>query len=480
MPHRAVLSISQRQAFEALPTELEALAQHYTLTEADLALIRDRRLAHNRLGFAIQLCLIRYPGRALRNGEELLPQLIEFVAEQTGDKPSDFAGYAERDQTRREHLSFLIRHFQLSTFTQQHFKEMVQWLVPFAEENPKSTVLVGAVLNELRHRRILHPPLSVVERLVAVAAVRADRSIFEKISAQLKDAHRKALDAWLTRYSEESQSRLAWVRQPPGRPSPRNVVTILEKLAALRALHLPDAITESLPPARRQLLAREGNRVAVQNLRSFGPTRRYAILAVCLLETHRTLIDEAISMHDRIVGILMRRGQRKQADQLEQDTKNIKRTVGLFSVLGKALIDAKETGKDPWLLIEEHLPWDAFCAAIKDAETLSQPRRFDYLGYIDTQYSHVRQYTPALLDHLDFHASGGSKDVLDAIELLREMNKSGKRKLPDDAPTSFVSSRWKPYVYQDGSLDRRYYELCALSELRNRLRSGDIWVPGSK
>ncbi|GHL16836.1 hypothetical protein ECZU23_52790 [Escherichia coli] len=32
----------------------------------------------------------------------------------------------------------------------------------------------------------------------------------------------------------------------------------------------------------------------------------------------------------------------------------------------------------------------------------------------------------------------------------------------------------------DAGIDRRYYELCALSELKNSLRSGDIWVQGSR
>ena len=29
-------------------------------------------------------------------------------------------------------------------------------------------------------------------------------------------------------------------------------------------------------------------------------------------------------------------------------------------------------------------------------------------------------------------------------------------------------------------MDRRYYELCAMSELKNALRSGDVWVEGSR
>jgi hypothetical protein len=29
-------------------------------------------------------------------------------------------------------------------------------------------------------------------------------------------------------------------------------------------------------------------------------------------------------------------------------------------------------------------------------------------------------------------------------------------------------------------MDRHFYELCALAELRDRLRAGDIWVTGSR
>jgi hypothetical protein len=52
----------------------------------------------------------------------------------------------------------------------------------------------------------------------------------------------------------------------------------------------------------------------------------------------------------------------------------------------------------------------------------------------------------------------------------------------DDAPTpkTFVRQRWTPFVFTDGGIDRRYYELCVLAELKNALRSGDLWVQGSR
>ncbi|CAG2150243.1 Tn3 family transposase ISAcsp1 [Cupriavidus campinensis] len=72
---------------------------------------------------------------------------------------------------------------------------------------------------------------------------------------------------------------------------------------------------------------------------------------------------------------------------------------------------------------------------------------------------------------------GGS---LAAIDTIRTMNVNDVRKVPADAPTSFIKKRWEPLVRTKNGIDRRYYELCALSELRNRLRSGDIWVQGSR
>ena len=66
-----------------------------------------------------------------------------------------------------------------------------------------------------------------------------------------------------------------------------------------------------------------------------------------------------------------------------------------------------------------------------------------------------------------------------AIAVLREANRSGAD-LPKSAPTGFVRQRWAPYVLPGGTIDRRHYELCVLSELRDRLRAGDVWVAGSR
>ena len=68
------------------PTEQRDLVRHFTLSEADLGAIRRCRGDHNRLGYALMLCYLRHPGRALRSGERPPPALLAFVAEQIGIK----------------------------------------------------------------------------------------------------------------------------------------------------------------------------------------------------------------------------------------------------------------------------------------------------------------------------------------------------------------------------------------------------------
>lgn len=142
------------------------LARHYTLSEADLASVSVRRGAANRLGFAVQLCLLRYPGRPLRPGEIVPRNIVEFIASQVGANPDTFDDYAKgRDTTRREHVAEIIRTFGFQTFDRQAYRDLSRWLLPVAEGTDSGEALIGALLEEMRRREIVAPALYALERL---------------------------------------------------------------------------------------------------------------------------------------------------------------------------------------------------------------------------------------------------------------------------------------------------------------------------
>jgi TnpA family transposase len=105
MSRRILLSAEARSRLFGIPTDRAEMARHYVLDEEDLALVRARRRAANRLGFAVQLCLLRHPGAGLGPGEHPPAPMLAFVAGQLGLPLAAFADYAGRDQTRREHAA---------------------------------------------------------------------------------------------------------------------------------------------------------------------------------------------------------------------------------------------------------------------------------------------------------------------------------------------------------------------------------------
>ncbi|MBV9479827.1 MAG: DUF4158 domain-containing protein [Acidobacteria bacterium] len=96
MSRQTLLSAEQRTRLFGIPTKASEIAKYYVLSSADLALIRTKRRSGNQLGFAVQLCLLRYPGQGLGFGEHPPETMIAFVARQLDVSPTAFSGYALR------------------------------------------------------------------------------------------------------------------------------------------------------------------------------------------------------------------------------------------------------------------------------------------------------------------------------------------------------------------------------------------------
>ncbi|MBA2692397.1 MAG: DUF4158 domain-containing protein, partial [Rubrobacter sp.] len=488
MAIRELLSEAQRTAFERFPEmDVREMVRHWTLSEDDLAAAGLRRTPANRLGFAVQLCLLRHPGRPLRAGEIVPYPVVEFVASQVGADPDTFGDYAGgpegrgRDTTRREHLREIVDTFGFRPFDASAYRELSRWLLPVAMNTDSGEPLVEALLTEMRARNIVAPALYAVERLGWEARNKARRAVFAQLTGNLSREQLRGLDELLLAPAGQDGTPLNWLRRPPGPPSAKNFKEVLERLEFLRSLGLPDAAGKSVHQNRLTRLAREGAKTTPQHLRRFDAPRRRATLVAYLTERSAELSDVALEMHDRMIGSLMNKAERMRDEGFRKHGKAINEKVGLYATLGEALIAARETGRNPYEALDEILPWEKFVASVAEAGDLAMPQNFDYLDFLEAGHTYVRRYAPALLQAFEFKAAPSARPLLDAIEVLKEMNEKGRRKVPENAPVSFVKPRWRDHVLGgNGEIDKRYYELSALSELKNNLRSGDVWVSGSR
>lgn len=300
------------------------------------------------------------------------------------------------------------------------------------------------------------------------------------LTVSITDNHRRSLNSLLCLRENTKISTLVWLRQPPGVPNAKHLLEHMERLRVIEALNLPEGLEHQVHQNRLLKIAREGGQMTAQDIGKFEPLRRYATLIVLLLDTKATLIDEIVDLHDRIMGTLMSKAKRKHSEQFQQSGKAINSKVRLFWKIGQALLEAKQNGVDPFSAIESIITWDEFTQNVTEAQQLAQPEAFDYLKHVGDGYTQVRRYAPIFLNILQLKATPAAQDLQEALQTLKIMNEENTRKVPTDAPTSFVRKRWESLVFGETGIERRFYELCTLTELKNALRSGDIWVKGSR
>ena len=480
MPRRIILSAAERASLIALPNDDDELSNYYEFSERDLSVIRRHRGAPNRLGFAVQLCYMRYPGIVLGAGEDPHLPLLCWVAKRLGVSSQGWNKYGRRETTRREHLSELQVTLGFTGFNASHHRMALRSLGDVALQTDKGILLARDLVGWLRRKAILLPAVSTIEGICAEAITRANRRIYATLTARLSAGQINQLDGLLRRQDEGAVTWLAWLRQSPGKPNARQMMAHIKRLKQLESLRLPDGIERLVYHNRLLKLAREGGQMVAGDIAKLEPTRRHATLVALVVESIATIKDQIVDLHDRIMGKVLRGAKNKHKQDFHQAAKSINEKMRQFGEIGQALLDAKDAGGDAFSAIEAVMSWESFAKSVAEAQGLARPADFDYLHRVAGNHNTIRRYAPAFLEALDMRAAPAAQGILDAVAALRKMNTDGVRKVPADAPTAFVSKRWKPLVFTERGVDRRYYEMCALFELKNSLRAGDISVRGSR
>jgi TnpA family transposase len=218
----------------------------------------------------------------------------------------------------------------------------------------------------------------------------------------------------------------------------------------------------------------------MQHIAEYEPQRRHAALTAAALDMIPSLTDQAIDLFERLMGTMFRKAEGRYARAFQDDARAINEKVRLYAQIGAALIAAREAKRDAFEAIAEVIPWDRFRATVAEAEALGRPEDFDAYQVLPEHYAGLRRWAPAFLEAFAFQGVPAASPLLRALDTLRAMNKTAASRVPKSAPVGFVRERWARHVMPDGAIDRRYYEICVLSELRGRLRAGDIWVTGSR
>ena len=479
MARRDLLTDSERHALFNVPAAREDLARHYMLSSRDLALVAVRRGDTNRIGFAVQLALMRHPGFGFTLEGGAPDQLVAFMGEQIDVSASAFDTYAVRPATASVHAREVGDALGLRGPTNADLPLLIEAGAKAAWSTDRGLPIVVGIMEALRVSGITLPSPSVIERAGIAGRARARQRTYEALLASLPAERLAKLDATLVVDPKTSLTPLAWLREIATAPTPDNVRGLLDRLACVRDIGLPVTIGDAIHADRLRQFVREGRASSAQLIGRYTPSRRRATLAAMILDLESRLTDAALDMADRIIGGSFTRGNNKQKRSYAETTRDVGRIMRLFDQTVAALAEAQESGMEGFAAVDAAVGWDKLLRARGQARRIADLTEESPLVRAADQWSRLRKFAPLLLEAIDFKAGRGSASTIAALNTLREMNRSGSRDVPPDAPMPF-RKEWRSLVKAGGGKpDRRMWETGVLAHLRNKWRSGDVWVERS-
>ena len=118
---RELFSKEQRKLFMKYPEDEWTIGSYYTFSKYDLEII-------NKLGFAIQLAALRYPGWSYSSNKTIPIEIIQYIANQVCTVLKALKLYSLRNNTSRDHIKELKKEQQYTDLLVINFLLITQKL----------------------------------------------------------------------------------------------------------------------------------------------------------------------------------------------------------------------------------------------------------------------------------------------------------------------------------------------------------------
>ncbi len=204
------LTQAERTCLSQFPTTVPEsdLAQYFTLSQADLVQIKRQRRDENRLGFALQLCTLRYLGFCPKDWQQVPLEIVQRLAEQLQVPAEALLEYAQRSQTRTEHLQQIQAYLGFRNPVTGDFKQLAHWLSERAMEHDKPLLLFQLAAEKLYREKIVRPGVTTLEKMVASARQQATQKTYRLLKPLLTRQRRTFLLSFVALRSQKQKFHL--------------------------------------------------------------------------------------------------------------------------------------------------------------------------------------------------------------------------------------------------------------------------------
>lgn len=476
------LSTAQRETYgrySGVPP-FQDLARYFHLDDADHALIAKKRGDHNRLGFAAQLCTVRYLGIFQDDPMAVPAAVLHTLAKQLRiDAVGGASSYSTSEQ-RWLHATEIRESYGYVEVTERRAAfRLTRWLYALCwTGTDQPSVLFDRAITWLVMHKVLLPGCSTLERYIARLRSRVEERLWRSLADGVESEQEAKLERLLVVSPDSHNSQLDRLRTGPITVSGPSLVKALLRLCSVRELGIMLPFVARIPATRMAALARFAGTAKVSAVLRLPTQRRLATLVAFVYCLESTAQDDALEVLEGLLRELF--GDAIKADKKARlrTLKDLDQAAATLACACQMMLDSSLPDAELRVRLFEKIPREVLTLALNGVSSLIRPADDVYYQELDAKYRVVRRYLPTLLQHIRFDANADGRPIVAAFYWLKA--NMATKSSNTGAPLEVVGKSWQRHVVREnGSTDVHAYTFCVLDELRIALKRRDVFVAQS-
>ena len=474
------LTNKQRYQPISLPENFsdEEMVRDWSLTVSDIVYLEKYRTDF-RLNIAVQLCSIKLYGRFLNNVNDLSPRIISYLIKQLNLQPLLTIESPEREATLYEQRKSLLQYLGFRKFDDKAKADLNNWLSDQASKGYLPTQVYTRAERHLLLNRVVLPGPIILERIVIRACTAIHSKLFKHIANHLSSELKDEIDQLLIADTDKKTMFHRLKKYPPS-ASIKSLNKYIERYQLLDSLNLPTISKQSVDQMYSAYLYGLAKKYHAKEVKRFNDDKRYSMMLCFLVEQKKVILDYLVNLHDQYIVEMLRKSKRKYEKQHKACRKRHKKAIDTVITSTNVLLgwpDDKPLFKSElWATVSK----DNLLSSLATLEEYKELEEQGVSQQIIRKYPSLRKYFAKFI-YLPFATKSKENSIYVAIDIVRKLDDKTLRKLPDNTPVDFVPHDLRACLRDDNEqINRNAWEMGLAIALKDKLRSGDLYLPQSK
>ncbi|MBL0717331.1 MAG: Tn3 family transposase, partial [Desulfosarcina sp.] len=345
--------------------------------------------------------------------------------------------------------------------------------------------LINVAIEALLQHRYGLPAFSTLDRLAGHIRQQVHERLYQQITSGLSDEQGRILYGLLHLRDGEKLSGFSRIKQAPGKATLKQMNLWSRRLDWLCSIIEPEVFIDNIAHTKIRQFAAEAAALETGDMKDIHNTpKRYTLLLCFIHQAQVQTRDELVTMFLKRMKRTHTFSKEKLKSLQEQSQELEEQMMAAFSqVVSKAANEQSNAqfGKQVRTILDDYGGVEKLMAQYKQVSAYHNKNHLPLLWKSHRQH---RAAIYRILNLLDIQTATQDKELLRALQFIKENQHSRRDYLAKDIDFEFASQRWKLFVQcqHEGQivLKRRELELCILTYIANALRCGDLYVNGSE